>query len=117
MSCVPVAGAVSAATRSMANTAPSEPIKKQTARIFIRSSLSLDDVTLAGSRRDVSDAPQPDSCIAAKQDALFDHLIGERQQRRRNGEVERFRCIEIERQLEFCRLLHRQIVRLCPLEN
>src|SRR5215831_4093011 len=42
MSCVPVAGAVCAATGSMANTAPSKPINKQTANVFIQSSLSLD---------------------------------------------------------------------------
>src|SRR5262249_147651 len=48
MSCVPVAGAVCAATRSMANTAPSKPINKQTANIFIQSSLCLDQCHAVG---------------------------------------------------------------------
>src|SRR6516162_5802571 len=48
MSCVPVVGAVCAAMRSMANTAPSEPINTQTAKVFIRSSLSLDQCHAVG---------------------------------------------------------------------
>src|SRR5262249_14830038 len=48
MSCVPVAGAVCAATRSMANTAPSKPINKQTANVFIQSSLCLDQCHAVG---------------------------------------------------------------------
>src|SRR3974390_1367282 len=40
---------------------------------------------------------------------LFDHLVGTREQRRRNFEAERFRAFQIDRQDVFRRSLHRQI--------
>src|SRR6516164_10537756 len=48
---------------------------------------------------------------------LFDHLVGESKQRRRNREVERLRRLEIEHQIEFRRLLDWQIAGLGALEN
>ena len=48
---------------------------------------------------------------------LFDHLVGKGKQRRRKREVERFRRLEIEHQLEFGRLLNRQIAGFCALED
>ena len=41
-------------------------------------------------RRHFSDGPQGDSCGAAN-NALFDHLVGTREQHGRNGEAERLR--------------------------
>ena len=48
---------------------------------------------------------------------LFDHLVGAREQRRRHGEAEFFRGLEIDHQLKFGRLLDRQFPRLGSLEN
>ena len=47
----------------------------------------------------------------------LDHLVGKGKQRRRKREVERFRRPEIEHQLEFGRLLNRQIAGFCALED
>jgi hypothetical protein len=55
--------------------------------------------------------PQPDSCIAATA-SLFDHLVGGRQNRRRNCKTQRLCGFEIDHQIEFRRLLNRQISRL-----
>src|SRR5262245_43246755 len=40
---------------------------------------------------------------------LLDHLVGAGEQRRRNGEVERFRSFEIDPEMKFGRLLHGQV--------
>src|ERR1700736_1505098 len=48
---------------------------------------------------------------------LFDHLIRAGEERRRNVEAERLRCLEIDHKLEFGRLLHRQVGRLLAFEN
>jgi hypothetical protein len=53
----------------------------------------------------------------SKDRALFDHLVGDSQQRRRHGQPERIRRFQIEDQLEFRRLLHRQFGRIGALEN
>ena len=47
--------------------------------------------------------------------SLFDHLIGARQQRRRDDHAERLRGFEIDRQFEFGRLRNRQIGGLAAL--
>jgi hypothetical protein len=47
--------------------------------------------------------------------SLFDHLVGDREQLVRNFQVERRRRAEIDHQLEFGRLLDRQITRFSPL--
>ena len=49
--------------------------------------------------------------------ALFDHLIGAGEDRRRHGKAKRLGGLEIHNQLEFRRLLHRQISRLGALEE
>src|SRR5215467_9519861 len=41
----------------------------------------------------------------------FDHLVGKRQQRRRNGEPERLSCSHVQHELELCGLLDRKIGR------
>src|SRR5437764_7204456 len=43
---------------------------------------------------------------------LLDHLVGAREQRLRNRQSERLRGLEVDRQLEFGRLLNRQIGRV-----
>jgi len=47
----------------------------------------------------------------------FDHLVGAGKQRRRHLEAERFGGLEIDNQLEFVRLLHRQVGRLLASED
>src|SRR5438874_9405279 len=64
--------------------------------------------------RHVRTVPQPDSCTSAK---LFDHLDGLLEQRGRHGEAERLGRLHIDDQLEFGRLLNRQIGRLGAFEN
>ena len=44
---------------------------------------------------------------AAGSGGLFDHLVGSGEQRRRNVDAKRLRSLEIDHQLEFCRLLDR----------
>src|SRR5471032_1897460 len=58
----------------------------------------------------------PDSCIAANC-ASFDRLVGANEQRGRHGEAERFGSLHIDHQLEFGRLLYRQIGRLGAFED
>src|SRR5215470_3213535 len=48
---------------------------------------------------------------------LLDHLISAGQERRRNGQAERLGSLEVDHQLEFPRLLHRQVARLSALQN
>ena len=55
---------------------------------------------------DVRFVPKADICGAANS-TLFDHLVGARQQRLRDGDAERFRRLEIDRQFKFGRRLHR----------
>ena len=67
-------------------------------------------------RRYVSKVPTTDSCAAANA-SLFNHHVGARKQRRRYGEAERPGGLEIDHELEFGRLLDRQIGRLVTPEN
>ena len=46
--------------------------------------------------------------------ALFDHLVGEHEQVMRNGEAECIGGLEVDNEIEFGRLLDRDIARLCP---
>jgi hypothetical protein len=47
----------------------------------------------------------------SKRQLLFNYLVGTGQQRRRNGETERLRGLEIDDEFKFDRLLNRQIGR------
>src|SRR5712671_6730788 len=47
----------------------------------------------------------------------FDHLVGAAEQRQRDGEAERVSSLEINEQLDFRALLHRQVSRLLALED
>src|ERR1017187_6596544 len=49
--------------------------------------------------------------------SLFDHLVGNGEHARGNGEAERFRGLEVDHELEFCRLNYRHIGGLGALEN
>ena len=47
--------------------------------------------------------------------SLFDHLVGDGEQPRREAEVERLGSLDVDHELEFCRLLDGQIDWLCAL--
>ena len=48
---------------------------------------------------------------------LFDHLIGTREQRRRNCEVQRFRSLEVDHKLVLGRRLHGKVSGLFAFED
>ena len=48
---------------------------------------------------------------------LLDHLVGARQQKRRNFDVLRLRGLQIDDELEFVRRLHRQVGGIGALED
>src|SRR5262245_48765270 len=49
--------------------------------------------------------------------SLFDHLVGAILHRLRDGNAERLRGLEVEEQLDFACLLHRQVGGFLALEN
>src|SRR5262249_57187824 len=67
--------------------------------------------------RHVRFVPEVAVSTRSKTVALFDHLVGAGEQRRRHFEAERFGGLEIDNQLEFVRLLHRQVGRLLASED
>ena len=65
------------------------------------------------------DVPIPDSCSAASTCAvaLFDHLIGSRKQRRGGLETERLGRNQVNYEIEFGRLLDRDVAWLRPPQD
>ena len=55
-------------------------------------------------------------CIAAKS-KLFDHLVCNSEERRRNNNIKVLGSFKIDDELEFCRLLNWNICRVLALQN
>src|SRR5262245_5647811 len=70
---------------------------------------------MCGATRDVRYGPKADSCIAAK--ALFDQLVGERKQIRRDIEAERFGGCHVDDEINLGCQLNRHIGGCRPFEN
>jgi hypothetical protein len=49
--------------------------------------------------------------------SLFDDLVGAAEQRRRHGEAERLRGLEVDGEFDFGCLLNRKVARLLTFEN
>ena len=60
--------------------------------------------------------PKANSCCAANC-SLFDHLVGAAEKRERHGEAKRLGSLEINDELDFYRLLNREVRRLLALEK
>ena len=54
---------------------------------------------------------------AASLNSSLDHLVGASEQRRRHGEAESFRSLQVDHQFELRRLLDRQVRGLSPFED
>src|SRR5215831_19923647 len=63
---------------------------------------------ISRARRHSHFVPEADICSAAKS-VLFDHLVGGGEQLVRHGEAERLRRLEIYNEIEFDRLLYRNV--------
>jgi hypothetical protein len=61
--------------------------------------------------------PHPDSCDVAKKASSFDHLVGAPKQRDRESEAERPGGLEVDKQLNFRGLLHREVRRFGARKN
>src|SRR4029077_791670 len=92
------------------------PPPPATLSLTLRSSIILS--IRFGARHDVNDPKRPIVSInwrCAK--GSFDHLVGAAEQRNRDRDAERLSGLEIEDQLDFRRLLDRQIGRFLALED
>src|SRR5437764_15374955 len=78
--------------------------------------LTLQDSPSMRTSRLAGSVPGKDSCSAAKA-ALFDHLVGNGKQARRNGETERLRGREVDDELKPGRLHDRKVGWLFALED
>src|SRR5216684_925775 len=78
---------------------------------------ALDRITDFGSdNTPVRKVPKADSCSAAIL-SLFDHLVGDGEYARRNGEAERLGGPKIDKQLELSWPFHRQVRWLRALQD
>src|SRR6476660_4422498 len=75
---------------------------------------SITDITKI--LRYVRFVPKTDSCTAAIA-ALFNHRIGAYNQVVWKGDAERFRCLEIDRQIKFCGLFYGNVTWLFSLQD
>jgi hypothetical protein len=71
---------------------------------------------IAGRQFHVRFVPKADILAPQRRMSLFDDLVGAAEQRIRDGEAQRFRGLEIDHELDFRRLLKRQISRFLTLE-
>src|ERR1700730_19283849 len=55
--------------------------------------------------------------ITGSKPELFDHVVGDQQQRARNFQIEQSGGLKIDYKLVFCRFLDRKIGRVCTLQN
>ncbi len=79
------------------------------------STLPTTEVSLHRTKRRFG--PTPDSCTAAKEVLLFDHLVGKREQIRGQFKADRLRGLQVDHKQIFGRFLERQISRLGAPEN
>ena len=63
------------------------------------------------------DVPKPAVSDRSKAPSLFDHLVGAAEQRKRESNAQRLGSIEVDDQLDFHRLLNRQVSRFGAVEN
>ena len=58
---------------------------------------------------DVRFVPKRTHALQQKKRRLFDHLVGAQQKVSADGQTERLRCLQVDDEFEFARLLDRQI--------
>jgi hypothetical protein len=88
------------------------------AAVLVRST----DVCLSPDSGGIADIPQPPlratfGLMRRGNNALFDHLVGNRKQSGRERQANRFGSLLVDDQVELGRLVDRQVGRLAPIEN
>jgi hypothetical protein len=70
---------------------------------------------ITDSKSDIAPSPKPST--EAEVTPLFDYLVGGGEQRRRHGEAEGFRGLEVDHQFELLRSLDGQLARLLAFKD